>query len=135
MQPRLSIIQGSFAADIKDNERTMRIPEVPWYQRFEPLLSCCVPNLQTIRFIADGHLLCQEIDSHCRLHLTLGTFAVSSNLSFTYRSMMHDLPTDWHPSNTIFNFNLPETVLIELFICAYYKEEGYAIYDRDVGFK
>lgn len=116
VQPGLSAIEGGSAADIEDNERTMRIPQVSRYQRFEPLLSCRVPNLQAIRLVANRHLLCQKIDTHCRLNPSLVTLAPSSKRSLTYRSMMQDLPTDWQPSRTILSFNLPETVLIELFI-------------------
>lgn len=116
MQPSFCTIEGYPAADIEDNQRAMRILKVSWYQRFEALLSCRVPNLQAIRLVAYRHLLRQKIDSHCRLNGSLVTLAPSLKRSLTYRSIMQDLPTDWQPKRTILSLSLPETVLIELFM-------------------
>lgn len=45
----------------------MCIPKVPWNQRFKPLLSCCIPKLQSIALAFVLYILREEIDANSGL--------------------------------------------------------------------
>jgi hypothetical protein len=95
----------------------MRILEIAGDQRSESLLSSSIPQLQSILLRSVSYILGKEIDSYRWLDEQRGTFAVSSNRSWMYFSMMLDLPTDCPPKNTTLILVFPVTVLlIEWFI-------------------
>lgn len=114
--PGLRAVEGGYAGDIDDDEGAFGIFEVVGDEGAESLLTCGVPELQAEVLAPVGDILDEEIDADGRLDQWMGTLLDSSNISFTYFSMMLDFPTDWFPSSTIFNLVLPLIVLTELFI-------------------
>ncbi len=95
----------------------MRVFQIAWDQRSKALLSSRVPKLQPILLSFVSYIFGQEINPYRWLHQARSTFAVSSNRSWMYFSMMLDFPTDCPPKNTTFILVFPVTVLlIEWFI-------------------
>lgn len=76
LQPSFSIIKGSFASYVKDYDGAMSITDISRNQRFEPLLACCIPNLQSKVLFFMRDVLGQEVYTDCGLNDTWSTLDV-----------------------------------------------------------
>lgn len=99
--PDVDVLKSVFVSDIEDEDCTVGIADVSWYEASKLFLSCGVPELETIDQSLIDNIFHNEVDAYCFLHYDVGTARLGSKVCCANLSMMADFPTELGPRKTI----------------------------------
>lgn len=93
VQPFVNAFEGRPEGDVEDDEAGVCISDVGGDECSEPLLSGCVPELQSEGLSFDLHGFGDKVDADCGLNISCVTLEVNSKESWMNLEMMEVLPT------------------------------------------